>query len=458
VAFSRELAEIRFGCGLSPVVAPVDRPEDLLDRLRGPDDMAAAYPIDTFETFRARLVERAEIRIASRDANDKKAERQKVRALNREAAAARDLWHAQTLLRWSGTNQGLRERLSAFWADHFTVRGKSPLMFLATSTYVEEAIRPNMTGRFADLLFATTTHPVMLHYLDQATSVGANSPVAGRNKRLNGLNENLAREVLELHTLGVEGRYSQGDVTELARLFTGLSFKADTGFVFRRDFAEPGAETVLGKTYGGDPATLAAIRDVLHDLATPPDTARHIARKLAVHFVSDTPDPDLVEHVAARFQATGGDLMAVYAALIDHPAAWNPALRNVKPPMDYVASACRALALRPGDVAALDKKGFGRTLLYPLAKMGQAYQRPGGPDGWPEEDAAWITPQAVSARLRWAVTAPQKVWPDLPDPRGFVDVALGSYADAPVRFAAQAAESRSDAIGLILSAPAFQRR
>jgi len=177
-----------------------------------------------------------------------------------------------------------------------------------------------------------------------------------------------------------------------------------------------------------------------------------------VHFVSDTPDPDLIQHIAGRYADTGGDLQSVSSAMLEHPSAWVETLRNVKPPMDFIASACRALAPDPDRLDGL-KAGFARRLfMKPLKLMGQPWQRPNGPDGWAEYDQAWITPQGVSTRLLWALSAPQRLRPDLPDPSTFVTAALGPFAPQSVHFAAQAAESRSDGIGLVLASPAFQRR
>lgn len=456
--FSPELAEMRFGYGLSPEVGPPASPEALLDGLRAADTLAGRFPIETFETFGAELVRGAELRRAARANRQDKALQDKVRKANRATVKKSNGWMAQTLLRSAWSPTAFRERLVAFWADHFTARGKRNPLTAAGSPYVESAIRPNITGRFSDLLIAAVTHPLMLHYLDQNTSVGPGSRAAKRNPRRSGLNENLAREVLELHTLGVGGPYSQGDVRQLAELFTGLSYDRSGGLRYRLAWAEPGAETIMGRSYGGTPARLEHIHDLLRDIATHPVTAEHIARKLVVHFVSDTPDGALVAHLAARFRDSDGDLMAVYAALLEHPAAWDATLRNVKPHVDFVISTCRALAIAPDQLAATDTRKIRRTLMAPLRVMGQFWQRPPGPDGWPEEDVAWITPQAISARLQWAISVPQLLRPELPDPVLFSDAVLGSYASDPVRFAASAAESRPEAIGLVLCAPAFQRR
>jgi len=324
--------------------------------------------------------------------------------------------------------------------------------------YAETVIRPHLAGRFEDMLIAAATSPLMLHYLDQNRSAGPGSRAAERRKRVSGLNENLAREVLELHTLGVDGPYSQADVRQLAELFTGLSVSLENGFVYRPVMAEPGSETVLGGTYGGGTPKLDQVLSALRDLARHPATARHIAWKLAVHFTSDTPEPALVSHLAARYRESGGELLPVYAALLEHPAAWEPVLANVKPPFSYVASACRALAVPEARIAGMKPSRTRRLLLTPLTQMGQRWEFSGGPDGWPEEDAAWITPQALAARLRWSMAAPQRLQQPLPDPRAFAGTALGRFANERVQFAAGAAETGAEAIGLVLSSPAFQRR
>ncbi len=462
MSFSAELAEKRFGCGLSPDIAPPGGVADMLAGVRGPDEMAQLYPIEDFVTFRARMVENAKNRKMMRKTRGTEAFKiHKARrdAMNKQARFDMADWYLATLVRWTRTGAGFRERLAAFWGDHFTARGKQGLVRRATSPYVESAIRPHLNGRFEDMLIAAVTHPLMLMYLDQVFSVGPNSQLGQRKKRKRlGLNENMARELLELHTLGVGGAYGQEDVNALAELLTGLNFTPQDGTVFQPNRAEPGAETVLGRSYGDEPATVAPIHAALCDLARHPDTARHIAWKLAVHFVADQPDPDLVAAMQRRYQETDGDLAQVYEAMLTHPAAWAAELMNVKPPFDFMASACRALAVAPENLLGLERNKQGFMLLAPMRLMGQVWQKPPGPDGWPEEDDAWITPQGLSARLRWAMVVPANLRRDLPDPRVFVGQALGADVPESVQFAAHAAERRMDGIGLILSAPAFQRR
>lgn len=461
MSFSPELAEIRFGCGLSPILSPVSSAQAMLDGVQGADAMAGLFPIETYDVFSQRMVRAKTLRKRMRrvrGAPEFDVIKKQRKLLSKAARQDMARWFGRNMLRWTFTEQAFRERLVTFWGDHFTALGKRGLLRRATSPFIEEAIRPHVGANFADMLVAITTHPLMLHYLDQENSVGPNSNRAKRKPHKVGLNENLAREVLELHTLGVDGPYVQSDVRQFAELLTGLTSQTTKGFGFRKDYAEPGAETVLGKSYGGKSAQLAPVIEALNDLAVHPATARHIAWKLAVHFVSDTPDPALVDHIAVRFQDTDGDLMAVYAALLEHPAAWEETLFNVKPPAAFMGSSFRALAIPVGAIEALSEKDTRRNLTMPLTLMGQNWQHPVGPDGWPEEDDAWVTPQGVAARLRWAVAVPQVLHPALPDPRRFVTDALGARATGTLRFVAASAESKAEAIGLVLASPAFQRR
>ncbi len=460
--FDPQLAEIRFGYGLSPDIATPRDSAQILDGLTGPDEMATRYPTEPFRTFLDRSVAAQATRIKERQNRGTPQEQQARRErkqLNQDARQAWIGWAGQNLWRRSFTDTAFRERIVAFWADHFTARGKVGVSRRATTPYVDDAIRPAIALRFADLLQSAVMHPVMLEYLDQARSMGPNSRVAKRRagRKQSGLNENLAREVLELHTLGVGAPYTQTDVTELAKLFTGMTYQARDGYYFRAGFVEPGAETVLGRTYE-DARDDSSVRSALEDLAMHRSTARHIAWKLAVHFTSDDPEASLVDALEATYLAHDGALMPVYATLLDHPASWQRQLVNFKPPIDFVSSAIRALAPSRDVVGAARPKHFVRFILRPLARMGQAWEQPIGPDGWSEKDADWITPQGIAARVTWAMEVPRRVTDPLPDPRVFVGTTLGDFADETVRFAAAAAESKAEAIGIVLMSPAFQRR
>lgn len=460
--FDPQLAEIRFGFGLSPVYAQPDSIEVMLGGLTAPDLMQSAFPIEGFAQFRSRMVAaqaQNEIRRKNRGTDLAAAARKKRNVLNKEARIAMFGWLGQTMLRRTHTQTAFRERIVAFWADHFTARGKRGVIRRATSPYIEDAIRPFVAGRFEDLLQSAVMHPLMLDYLDQTRAMGPTSPRAIKRgpKKAAGLNENLAREVLELHTLGVDGPYRQEDVTQLAELFTGLTFDARNGFKFRKDIAEPGAETVLGVAYGEQP-NVKWVREALADLAAHPSTARHLSWKLAVHFVSDTPDPKLIDTLEAAYIENDGALMPVYEALLGHPSVWQPRLSNFKLPIDFVSSALRALAIPKEAFAEREEKWIARFFSQPLTRMGQTWERPIGPDGWAEEDAKWITPQGVAARVAWAMATPVRVKDPLPDPREFAETALGRFADDAVRFVAASAESRPEAVGLVLMSPAFQRK
>lgn len=455
--FNPRVAEIRFGTGLSPRVSAPQSAEDMLNGIVGTDTMARDYPIEPFDSFRHRITTYQNARRNERRAktdNDRDAATKAKKKANNGARRAYASMIRDTVLRRVNTSTGFRERLAFFWADHFTARGKSNVVRFATSPYIEEAIRPNLAGRFEDLLIASVTHPLMLHYLDQAQSVGPNSKLGKRRGR--GLNENLAREVMELHTLGVDGPYSQDDVRQLAELFAGLSLDDTAGFKFKPAHVEPGAETVLGKTYGRK-GSLQDVQAVLRDLARHPATARHIATKLAQHFVSDTPNPELVDSMTRAYLDSEGNLLNVYVALLNHPDSWQAEMQNIKRPVDFIASSMRALDVETSTIQNGNQKHLLNLIVTPMQLMGQPWEAPNGPDGWPEENEFWITPQFMAARLAWALSAPQSLKQVLPDPRDFAVTALGRDAPPEVVFAASAAENRWEGIALVLASPAFQR-
>lgn len=425
---------IRFGYGLPASAAPP---------LAGPDRAAETSPGVT-------LAELAPLALAYRAAKKAKDEAAVKETLRQTDALA--LRGAKAILaRAIGSDDPFRERLVAFWADHFTVAARNRIERPLPSVLIDAAIRPHVTGRFADMLRAVTTHPAMLVYLNQEASFGPGSPKGKRQKK--GLNENLARELLELHTLGVGAGYTQDDVRELAELLTGLTVGRD-GFDFDAKRAEPGAETVLGLRYDGTGA--GPILQALDDLAARPETAAHLARKLAEHFVADDPDPALVGDLTGVFRETGGDLAAVAQALVAHPAA--AAGSKARQPFDFLVASFRALGVGPDMILALEPRSFRRLILDPLQAMGQPFQQAPGPDGWPEREADWITPQGLAARIDWAMQAPQRLARPLPDPRAFLTAALGARAGEKLTWAVGAAESARDGVGLVLASPEFNRR
>src|SRR3954452_22595664 len=258
------------------------------------------------------------------------------------------------------TDSPFIERLVHFWANHFAVSvDKLPVIGLA-GLLEFEAIRPHVLGRFSDMLVAVEQHPAMLVYLDQAQSIGPNSRAgqfaAIRGGKARGLNENLAREIMELHTLGVRTGYSQADVTEFARALTGWTVggigrgpaarmlgNAPAGeFQFADLLHEPGDRTIMGKRYGQSGEAQA--RAVLMDLAASPATAKHLATKLARHFAGDDPPPALVDRLSKAYLASNGDLPTVYRALIESPEPWATQPLKFKTPWEWSVSALRAVA------------------------------------------------------------------------------------------------------------------
>lgn len=365
------------------------------------------------------------------------------------------------------TDQGFLERLVRFWSNHFAVSVDKFAALLYAAPMEREAIRPHVLGKFSDLLIAASQHPGMLRYLDNAQSIGESSPLAERRARRGqslGLNENLAREILELHTLGVDGGYGQADVRELARALTGWSTPAPLddrvparrlqrgplgqhGAVFRGVAHEPGARMVLGKRYreGGVEQGEA----ILRDLALHPSTARHLATKLARHFVADAPPAVLVDALAARYLETGGDLGAMTRALVEHPLAWSDTARKFKTPDDFLVSALRAFAI----VEVPDP----RRVVGLLDRMGQPPFNPRSPAGFADDAAAWAGPDGLFKRMQVAEVLAAMVPPG-PTPGARAEAVLGPRLDAETRRAMAGAESPAQGIAVLLASPAFQWR
>ena len=347
----------------------------------------------------------------------------------------------------ANTDRPLVERLALFWTNHFTVSAaKGP----AVRAFAREAIRPHVLGRFADMLLAVEQHPAMLIYLDNNQSFGPNSRAGLNSER--GLNENLARETLELHTLGVDGGYSQEDLVALARIYTGWTFNApdvDALFGGRFTFApvrhEPGPQSLLGRTYPMD--GVAQGRAALTDLARHPSTAGFIARKLARHFVADEPPPTLVARLESAFTASDGDLLVVTRALIEAPEAWTTPLAKFRSPIEFMAGLMRATGRTPEAPAAL---------LNGLRLMGQPLWEAPGPNGWPDTTAAWLAPEAMAARLDIAAQWGRRAGGV--DPLDLTDQILGPAVSRDTHEMVARAESRAQGLGLLFMSPEFQRR
>lgn len=342
----------------------------------------------------------------------------------------------------------LLERLTWFWSNHFTVSILRPAIRGFAPAFEREAIRPHVTGRFADMLFAVARHPAMLLYLDNALSIGPNSPVGLRRDK--GLNENFGRELLELHTLGVDGGYTQADVTALARILTGWSVARPNepspgGFRFRPMVHEPGAKLLLGRSY--DEAGEAEGEAALGALAAHPATARHIATKLARHFIADDPPKESVERIARVFRDSGGDLRQVTAAVVREEAAWRAPLTKIRTPGEMVVAACRVTGFTPP----------APMLVNSLRLLDQMPFFAPSPAGWPDDAASWISPEAVLRRAQWCQTFAEHL-PDPPDPLAMAEAAFGAALPDDTLQAIRRAPSRRDGLALLLASPQFQRR
>ncbi|RVT89712.1 DUF1800 domain-containing protein [Sphingomonas crocodyli] len=456
----------RFGIGARPDDPAPTNPKrwliDQFDRYEPrPAVWAALPPIAQLADDYAQV--RMEVRQAPKDDPAKKDARKEMRrdarqnyqdAVNARAASA--LTAAAPFV----------ERLVWFWANHFAVSADKATVVPFAGNFEAEAIRPHVLGRFEDLLLAAERHAAMMLYLDQAQSIGPDSIMARRAAmnnpgRQRGLNENLAREIMELHTLGVRTGYSQADVTEFARALTGWSVgglgrgggrpggpnQGDPGeYLFRPGLHEPGARTIMGRSY--TQVGEAQAEAILHDLAVAPATARHIATKLARHFVADDPPPALVDRLSAAFLQSGGDLPKVYRVLIDAPEAWAAGASKFKTPWEWSISAMRGIGMRE----------IGQMQVAPmLNQLGQPVWRPGSPAGFDDVAASWAAPDALVRRVEVAQRFAQRVGDRLDARKLGATLMPGTIAPATEQ-AIGRAESPVTGLALLLVSPEFQRR
>jgi len=354
--------------------------------------------------------------------------------------AEQDAWVEHLLT----SDTPFHDRLTAFWLNHFTVAERGGFgVITGFSDFLREVVRPRVTGRFADLLVAVSMAPAMLYYLDQVASVGPNSGFGRRSGR--GLNENLSREILELHSLSPAGGYSQQDVTEFARLMTGWGverLRAPFATVFRPGSHEPGEKRLLGETWRQGPDAYEA---ALRRLAAHPATLRHIASRLVRHFIADEPAPDDVARIEAVLRDTEGDLGAAARALLRLPGAWAATLRKLRPPAEYAVALFRA--------------GGGadpRPVLGGMAALGQPLWNAPQPNGWPDTAEGWSGPEPVMLRLDIAFETAGRFARQ--DPRALLDAVLGPLAAERTRGAVLRAGSARDAITLMFASPEMQRR
>lgn len=350
------------------------------------------------------------------------------------------------------TPAGFRERLVWFWANHFTISLRRGGVNAVANDYIRAAIRPHVTGRFADMLGAVMRHPGMLFYLDNTQSVGPDSAVARRarvqasGRPVPGLNENLARECLELHTVTPAAGYSQADVTAMAMVLTGWTValqEVPPRALFRPGTHQPGAKTVMGRSYPEGPEALGA---VLGWLARHPATLRNLAVKLVRHFVADDPPEPAVARVARVLAETDGDLKAAALAVVALPQAWVP-LAKLRTPADLVLAVVRAM-----DLPAANRPQVRAV----MAGLGQGVLNAPLPNGWPDTAADWATPEAMMRRIDWAYSVAGRGGGL--EPMAVAQASLGPLLGEATRGAIAQAGSRREALALLFAGPEFQRR
>lgn len=468
------LALNRFGLGWRAGDAAIPRDDraglrdDLARYNPAPEALAALAPrrvaVETFKNYRddRRAAREGEARGMG---TDPEVIARDVRVHYLDAAAAR-------IQQAASTDTPFAERLVHFWSNHFAVSVQSLPVAALAGDFENGAVRPHIMGKFGDLLKAAALHPAMLLFLDQAQSVGPASPLAqrvgarareGEGRRL-GLNENLAREILELHTLGVKGGYAQADVTAFARALTGwtvaglgqrpdqllrrMGVNAAPGdAVFVPAMHEPGTQRILGKNYGGTDRAQALA--VLDDLARHPATARHIATKLARHFAADVPPPALVARLERAFMDSGGDLPTLYRALIDAPEAWQTATPKFKTPWDWTISMLRATGLKQ----LPDRRGA----VGALAQLGQPIWQPGSPAGFDDIADRWAGASGLMLRAELAARVAGGIAART-DPRTWGAAMMAGDASEATLTAIARADSPAQGVVLALMAPEFLRR
>jgi len=446
IALQEVIDANRFGYGIRPTETPF--PAGLLAQLQSPDPADTA--LDWVSTG-----ERADLLLQGREARrDKGSDSPEYMRYRDQMRDVVDDDFRRLLVRPLLNPRGFRERIFAFWIDHFTVVPKDQASKLLLGAYFDDAIRPNINRRFADLLKAAITHPSMILFLDQHVSFGPNSRAGKRRGR--GLNENLAREILELHSLGVDGDYTQDDVRQFAELLTGLTVSAQ-GMEFVAAASEPGAETILGQSYGAGDPDLQNIFDFLEDLAMHPATANHLASKLAVHFIGPDPDTDYVDKMAQNYLDSDGDLIAMYDVLLHHSAARTDLGQKARTPFEYMVASLRVLQTPADTILKMTGRELRQHLMNPLVAMGQSPFDPDGPDGWNESLEYWITPPTLAARINWAGELAQNHATAI-DPRPLLETVLGPLAPDDLEFAVAGAEAKWEGVALMLISPTFMRR
>jgi uncharacterized protein (DUF1800 family) len=444
--YSASLAVSRFGLGARPgdvEAASSDPVGWLVSQLADPPSIKPAGPstIEAAKRFAVWRVKRQAAKSSGEVAVVE--EKSPVRSVYRDESSN---W----LVNAATTGRPFAERLSHFWQNHFCISAQKPAVTILAGAYAREAIRPHVHGRFSVLLKSAVQHPAMLEYLDNRGSTGPNS-TAGRLQN-KGLNENLAREILELHTLGVGAGYTPSDVTSFAKLITGWSTGAkvedpDIGmFRFKPGAHEPGPITIMDQKWAD--TGLEEGEAFLEHIAVHASTAKHIATKLARHFVADNPPVQLVSAIEKAFLKSGGELAACYEAMLTHEAAWQPEYMKFRTPQVFLIAALRGVVidLKPNQIN------------QSLNVMGQPLWRAPSPKGWSDLSSKWMASDAIKTRLDFASTlATQSKRNRAGTPLELAETLLGERLTDETSAALSRAADDRQALTLLLMSPEFQR-
>ena len=466
------IAANRFGLGARPgELDSLGDPQSwLLRQIGKPPPVLAGEGLKPSSEILTRAIELRRQDLAARREKNEEAKQKAAAAVIKLPAFYRPIYADEVHARFThavSTDRPFLERLTQFWSNHFAVSVDKVAVLGVAGAMEREAIRPRVTGSFGSLLLAVEKHPAMLMYLDNQFSIGPNSRAASLLSRRSqsrkvDINENLAREILELHTLGVEGGYTQTDVMTFARAISGWSVGGqdnerrlarlgdETGrpgeFHFRESFHEPGAKKLLGRSYADDGVKQGEA--MLLDLAQRPETARHVCTRLARHFIADDPPARVIERMVRAWKDSRGDLPRVYAALVESPESWATPLAKFKTPADYLHSAYRGFGIPVRD---------RRRTLRGFDTLGQRSWSPGSPAGWPDTSADWDGSSALLKRITWADLVAQRLG-DARNARDLAPQLLGGSLDDATAKAIARAESGAQALTLLLASPEFMRR
>lgn len=447
---SKILGEQRFGFGPKLGQTAYYSPLEQLDKK--PFIHQAIQDLPSTESILIKIGENRVQRMKS------KGDEQKMQAMKKEAQSfLRTNYRQQVqarLLQSVATPYGFQERIIQFWSNHFAISVDNRKLMPLAASIENDVIRQHWNGNFSDMLMASSKHPAMLLYLDNQLSIGPNSKVGKRRNK--GLNENLAREILELHTLGVNGSYTQQDVIALAKSISGwgIKFKSpDAGFRFANNLHEPGSITLLGKSYSQK--GISQGESCLQMLATHKNTAKHLVNKLCQHFIGDTPK-DLSEQMVAAYSKGNGDLLPVYRLLLSSEEANEPKPNRFRPPKEWLFA-----VLRSADIPLNDKQA-----LNTLNTLGQPPFKPGSPAGWSDQDRDYNSPSALTQRMqvanRLASIAIKSAKSSGEKPKAVVDHVIaalyGDAIDEHTQIVLNKADSAAMQLSLLWLSPQFQYR